>query len=134
LNSAGDTETLVIDPVAMNIVNRVAAGSRCNGVNEYAGGLIVEGSIVGDLVVADGPLVLMDGGSIQGNVRVKGDAYLFGRIQKRDDDALSEVQVDGVVYLAESVVAQTNITAGAFKTFEGAQIEGRIKTIGRTVT
>ncbi len=126
-----DAETLVIDPATMNVVNRVAAGTRCLGKNSYAGGLLVQGFIEGDIEVAGGPLVLMPEGVIAGSIKISGDAYLFGTVGAMEGGELSEVTVQGVVYLAETVVAKSNITAAAFKTFEGAQVEGRIKTVGR---
>ncbi len=132
MSNAMDAETLVIDPASMNVVNRVAPGSRCIGNNSYAGGLLVQGFIEGHIEVADGPLVLMPDGVIAGTIMVSGDAYLFGTVNEKDSGELSEVTVQGVVYLAETAAAKSNITAAAFKTFEGAQVEGRIKTVGRS--
>ena len=44
-------DTLTIDPIAMNIVNRVAAGSRLSGPMVFDGGLLVQGDISGDIQV-----------------------------------------------------------------------------------
>ena len=46
-------ESIVIDPVAMKIVNRVAAGSRQTGVLHCEGGLMVEGTIEGEVHVSE---------------------------------------------------------------------------------
>lgn len=132
MSNALEAETLVIDPASMNVVNRVAPGTRCIGKNSFAGGLLVQGFIEGDIEVASGPLVLMPDGVIAGTVTVAGDAYLFGTVTAKNSAELSDVTVQGVVYLAETVFAKANITAAAFKTFEGAQVEGRIKTVGRS--
>ncbi len=76
-------ESIVIDPVAMKIINRIAAGSRSEGVLECQGGVMVEGSFVGTLVVKGGPLVLMPVGVIRGVMTCDGDAYLFGTIEEQ---------------------------------------------------
>ena len=126
-----DTETIVIDPVAMHIVNRVAAGGRQSGTFCCKGGLMVEGSIEGDVEVVDGPLVLMPEGVIAGRIKAHGEAYLFGTVAARSDTELSELEVRGAVFLAETLRARADITAGAIKSFEGAQVEGRIRTVKR---
>ncbi|WP_300650616.1 hypothetical protein [Hydrogenophaga sp.] len=45
---------------------------------------------------------------------------------------LSEHTAYGAVFLTETVNAKANITAGAFKTYEGSKVEGKIKTIRRS--
>jgi cytoskeletal protein CcmA (bactofilin family) len=124
-------ESIVIDPVAMKIINRIAAGSRSEGVLECQGGVMVEGSFVGTLVVKGGPLVLMPVGVIRGVMTCDGDAYLFGTIEEQTNGEPSELEAHGAVFLTETVNAKANITAGAFKTYEGSQVDGRIKTIKR---
>jgi cytoskeletal protein CcmA (bactofilin family) len=131
LNEIADSQSIDIDPVAMNIVNRVAAGTVQRGSCRWVGGLLVQGRIEGDLEVVGGPLVLMPGGEIAGNVRGDGEAYLFGNVLAKSENELSELDIAGTVYLAETLHAQANITAGAFKSWEGAQVEGRIKTMKR---
>ncbi len=56
----------------------------------------------------------------------------FGSILARDDGELSELTAHGAVFLTETVNAKANITAGAFKTYEGSEVEGKIKTIRRS--
>ena len=132
MNENAESQSIVIDPVAMNIVNRVAPGTVQTGACRWVGGLLVQGRIEGDLEVVGGPLVLMPEGEIAGNVRGDGEAYLFGKVLARSDAELSELDVAGPVFLAETLHAKANITAGAFKSWEGAQVEGRIKTMKRT--
>jgi cytoskeletal protein CcmA (bactofilin family) len=131
LTEKADTESIVIDPVAMNIVNRVAPGCRQSGVFYCEGGLMVEGTIEGDIQVIGGPLVLMPEGVIAGKITGNAEAYLFGTIRARSDTELSELDMGGAVFLTETLRAQANITAGAIKSYEGAQVEGRIKTVKR---
>jgi hypothetical protein len=38
-------DTLTLDPIAMNVVSRVAAGSHLNGEHFFEGGLLVQGEI-----------------------------------------------------------------------------------------
>lgn len=127
-----DGESIVIDPVAMNIVNRVAPGTRQAGVLTCTGGLMVEGTIEGEVHVVGGPFVLMPGGVVAGTVTADGEAYLFGTIRARSEAELSEVDVQGAVFLTETLRAHANVTAGSIKSYEGAQVEGRIKTVKRT--
>lgn len=126
-----DTESIVIDPVAMKIVNRVAPGTRQVGQLQCVGGLMVEGTIEGELHVTGGPLVLMPNGVVAGRVTCDGEAYLFGTIRARSETELSELDVLGAVFLTEALRAQANITAGAIKSYDGAQVDGRIRTVRR---
>lgn len=121
-----DNGEIVIDPVAMNIVNRVAPGSFQSGTYRSAGGLLVEGKIEGDVEVTGGPLVLMPEGEITGSIRVDGEAYLFGTIGALSEQELSNVEIAGVVYLAETLQAKANITCGTFVNYHGARIYGHI--------
>ncbi|MBT9464555.1 hypothetical protein [Hydrogenophaga sp.] len=45
---------------------------------------------------------------------------------------LSELAAYGAVILTDTLNAKANITARAFKTYEGSKGEGKIKTIGRS--
>lgn len=122
-------ETIIIDPVGMNIVNRIAPGTKSSGILECSGGLLVQGHFEGSLVVTDGPLVLMQGGVISGDFDCKQDAYLFGTIEAKLDGEQSQLTVAGAAFMAETLEAKADITAGVFKTYEGAQVDGRIRTV-----
>lgn len=127
-------ETIVIDPVGMNIVNRIAPGTKAVGTLECSGGLIVQGHFEGTLVVTDGPLVLMQGGVIAGDFDCKQDAYLFGTIAAKPGGDQSQLTVGGAAFMAETLDAKADITAGVFKTYEGAQVDGRIRTVRKERT
>ncbi len=131
LSNQTNNESIVIDPVAMKIVNRIAPGTKYEGTLECEGGVIVEGIISGTLSVRGGPLVLMPSGVARGMLACDGDAYLFGTIEALPNGEPSELDAFGAVFLTETVNAKANITAGAFKTYEGSQVDGRIKTVKR---
>lgn len=126
-----DGESIVIDPIAMKIFNRVAAGSRQSGMLRCEGGVIVEGTVEGEVHVSGGPFVLMPNGVVAGKVVCDSEAYLFGTVRARSETELSDLDVAGAVFLTETLRAQANITAGAIKSYDGAQVEGRIKTVKR---
>lgn len=131
MSEKDNAEDLIIDPHAMNIVNRVAPGSSCAGQFKYEGGVLVQGRLEGSIEVTGGPLVLMPEGEIVGDINVKGEAYLFGAILEKAPGEMSEVDVYDAVFLANSLKADANITAGAIKSYEGALVNGRIRTVRR---
>ena len=132
MTEATRNEDIVIDPVAMKIVNRIAPGTKQSGTIDCAGGLMIEGEFIGTINVVGGPFVLMPEARVCGVINCDQDAYLFGSILARDDGELSELTAHGAVFLTETVNAKANITAGAFKTYEGSEVEGKIKTIRRS--
>ena len=79
-------DTLTIDPIAMNVVNRVAAGSVLSGELTFEGGLLVQGEVSGHLRV-NGRLIVWTGGVVRGRVEVSGDFYLFGQLGEPGADA-----------------------------------------------
>lgn len=127
-------EIIVIDPVGMNIVNRIAPGTKSMGTLECSGGLLIQGHFEGTIVVTDGPLVLMQGGVIAGDFECKQDAYLFGTIAAKPGGEQSQMTVGGAAFMAETLEAKADFTVGAFKTYEGAQVDGRIRTVRKERT
>jgi cytoskeletal protein CcmA (bactofilin family) len=127
-------ESILIDPRAMNVVNRIAVGGHQSGTYRCAGGLLVQGSVQGEIEVTGGPLILMPEGLLAGTIKCDGEAYLFGTIAAQDNGAPSELDVQGVVFMAETLVAKANVTAGGIKTFQGTQVDGRINTVRRDGT
>lgn len=121
-------ESIIIDPVGMNIVNRIAPGSTFRGNMECHGGLMVQGTLDGNARVTGGPVVLMQEGTIKGDVNCSGDMYLFGTVDLKDTGEQSELVASGAAFLADTLDAKANITSAAIKTYEGAQIHGRIST------
>lgn len=123
-----NSESLTIDPVATNIVNRIAPQTRQSGELICEGGLLIEGRVSGNLIIRGGPLVLRATGVICGSVRVEHDAYLLGTIEEQQSGDLSELVVKGTAFLGSTLNAAANIQAVAMKTFEGSRIDGRIRT------
>lgn len=124
-------ETIIIDPVGMNIVNRVAAGTKLRGVFSFAGGLLVQGELLGDVQVTGGPLVLMQEGVMSGEITCDQDAYLFGKINVKENGDYSEVTATGAAFLAATLVAKANITSAKVRTYDGTDVDGRFRTLKR---
>ncbi len=121
-------DTLTIDPVAMNVVNRVAPGSSLNGDSQFSGGLLVQGEIAGNVRV-NGPLIIWLGGVVRGNVQVMGDLYLFGRLGAPEADAQDTiVKCFGMAYVANTGVATGTLLARRLKLYDGADLQGPFRT------
>ena len=122
-------DTLTIDPVAMNVVNRVAPGSTLNGDSQCSGGLLVQGEIAGNVRV-NGPLIIWLGGVVRGSVQVMGDLYLFGRLGAPDASAQDTVvKCFGMAYVANTGVATGTLLARRLKLYDGADLQGPFRTI-----
>lgn len=120
-------ESLEIDPVAMNIVNRIAPGTVQTGELVCEGGLLVEGKLSGKVTVTGGPLVLLTHGVISGDVVVNHDAYLLGTFEEKPDGQLCELSVTGTAFLGSTLKAAANLQASALKTYHGAHTFGLIR-------
>jgi cytoskeletal protein CcmA (bactofilin family) len=120
--------TITIDPIAMNVVNRVAPGTQQGGSLKCVGGLLVQGRIEGDLVIQGGPLIVMREGEVAGVIKCDGDAYIFGKIAVQSENVFSELVATGNVILSETAVADANIRARSFKMYPGGQLSGQVDT------
>ena len=58
-----EQDVLTLDPIAMNVVNRVAAGSDLRGDLAFDGGLLVQGSLSGTVHVR-GSLIVWAGATV----------------------------------------------------------------------
>ena len=122
-------DTLTIDPIAMNVVNRVAAGTQLNGTLQFEGGLLVQGDISGDIQV-NGRLIVWGGGVVRGRIRVMGDLYLFGRLGAPDASAEDTIlKCMGIAYVANTGVATGTLLATRLTLYEGADLQGPFKTL-----
>ncbi len=91
------SDSVVIDPVKMNIINKISAGSNTSGNLSFNGGLLLQGHHVGELTVSGGPLVILEDASVSGKVTVQGDVWVFGRIGSTEPDAVpTHMTVHGV--------------------------------------
>jgi cytoskeletal protein CcmA (bactofilin family) len=126
---APQQDNLVIDPLGMNIVNRVAPGSRMQGDVSFSGGLLVQGELSGTGVIM-GRLVVWHGAQVAGHYRVVGDLYVFGRIGAVGADASSTViECMGTAYIASTAATTGTITAQRLRLYEGADLQGPFRTI-----
>ena len=126
---APQQDNLVIDPIGMNIVNRIAPDSTMQGDVSFSGGLMVQGNLAGAGLVM-GRLVVWHGAQVQGHFRVMGDLYVFGRIGAVDADAKQTViECMGTAYIASTASTTGTITAQRLRLYEGADLQGPFKTI-----
>jgi cytoskeletal protein CcmA (bactofilin family) len=123
-------DTLVIDPVKMNITNRVAEGSALAGKNLFEGGLLLQGSLDGSGEVA-GRLVVWHSGQLQGRFRVLGDLYVLGRVGANTDhtDPDTVVECQGTAYVASTGISTGTILATRLRMYDGATLQGPFKTL-----
>lgn len=127
----GPQDTLTLDPIAMNVVNRVAVGSHLAGDLSFEGGLLVQGEVSGQIRVK-GCLIIWTGGVVRGLVRVSGDLYLFGRVGDADAQAHeTTVECQGQAYVSKTGVSTGTLLARRLQLYEGADLQGPFKTLRR---
>jgi cytoskeletal protein CcmA (bactofilin family) len=122
-------DTLTLDPIAMNVVNRVAAGGQLSGELQFEGGLLVQGEVSGNIRI-NGPLIIWTGGAVRGRVRVTGDLYLFGRLGAAGVDAHdTSLECQGMAYVSKTGVSTGTLMARRLQLYEGADLQGPFKTL-----
>lgn len=124
-------DTLVIDPVALNITNRVASGSSLSGSElNFKGGLLLQGTLQGSGEIA-GRLVIWQTGQMVGHFRVLGDVYLLGHLGGVIDglDASTSLECQGTVFVASSGVSTGTLIAHRLRMYDGATLQGPFKTL-----
>jgi cytoskeletal protein CcmA (bactofilin family) len=122
-------DVLTIDPIAMNVVNRVCAGSLVSGEQVFQGGLLVQGAIAGSLEVR-GRLIVWAGGQVSGRIKIMGDLYLFGQLgQPGHEDSATVVECMGTAYIASTGISSGTLLAQRIRMYDGAQLQGPFKTL-----
>ena len=123
-------DTLVIDPVKMNIVNRIAEGTAVDGDLRFQGGLLLQGSLTGHGEIA-GRLVIWHTGQLRGRFRVLGDLYVLGHLGGVADEMDPEtvVHCQGTAFVASSGVSTGTILAARLRMYDGATIQGPFRTL-----
>ena len=122
-------DTLTLDPIAMNVVSRVAAGSHINGEHFFEGGLLVQGEISGQLRV-NGRLIIWTGGVVRGRIRVMGDLYIFGRLGDAGGGPQdTSLECTGMAYVSKTGVSTGTLMARRLQLYEGADLQGPFKTL-----
>jgi cytoskeletal protein CcmA (bactofilin family) len=120
---------LTLDPVAMNVVSRVAAGCRLYGKLHFDGGLLVQGELSGQIRV-EGPLIIWAGARVRGRIQVLGDLFLFGQVGDIDAEPIeTSVECTGTVCVADSGLSTGTLLARRLQLYEGAQVQGPFKTL-----
>jgi cytoskeletal protein CcmA (bactofilin family) len=126
---AAKQDNLVIDPLGMNIVNRIAPESFMHGDVSFSGGVMVQGDLSGAGMVM-GRMVVWHGAQVSGHFRVVGDLYVFGRIGAVDADANQTViECMGTAYIASTASTTGTITAQRLRLYEGADLQGPFRTV-----
>jgi cytoskeletal protein CcmA (bactofilin family) len=126
---APQQDNLVIDPLGMNIVNRIAPESRVQGDVSFSGGLMVQGDLSGAGQVL-GRMVVWHDAIVTGHFRVVGDLYVFGRIGAVGANASHTViECMGTAYIASTASTTGTITAQRLRLYEGADMQGPFRTI-----
>ena len=122
-------DTLTIDPIAMNVVSRVAAGSVLSGELVFEGGLLVQGEVSGHLRV-NGRLIVWTGGVVRGLVEVHGDFYLFVRLGDPGADVeATRLACHGMAFVSKTGVSTGTLEARRLQLYEGADLQGPFKTL-----
>lgn len=126
-------DTLTLDPVAMNVVNRVASGSEMDGQLVFEGGLLVQGKLSGRVLVR-GRLVIWRGAQVSGRIKVTDDLYLFGHLGEPDGapDGTT-MECEGQVYVSRTGVSSGTLLARRLVLYEGAELRGPFKTLRQGV-
>ena len=128
--SGPNQDTLVIDPVKMNIVNRVASGTTLEGEVQFKGGLLLQGTLRGQGKVA-GRLVIWTGGRLAGRYKVMGDLYVLGHLgdDVQDTDDATVVECLGTAYVSSTGVSTGHIVAARLRMYDGAVLQGPFSTL-----
>jgi len=122
-------DVLTIDPVAMNVINRVAHGTSLMGELSFEGGVLVQGRLGGD-IFARGRVIVWAGGLLKGQVRILGDLYLFGQLGELGaDDDETDVECQGTVYIASTGVSTGSLAGHRLRLYEGADLQGPFTTL-----
>lgn len=122
-------DTLTLDPIAMNVVNRVAAGTQLGGDLQFEGGLLVQGEITGSIHV-NGRLIIWTGGVVRGRIRITGDLYLFGQLGAAGGNPHdTSLECQGMAYVSKTGVSTGTLMARRLQLYEGADLQGPFKTL-----
>lgn len=113
------SENIELNFVSQNVQSRIPEGAVIQGDYKCSTGLLVEGTINGGLIsVHNGPLVVMEGGEVNGRIHVKGDLFVLGSI--KGENAI----VEGVVTVSRTGRIIGSMKADDYKTYAGAILNG----------
>jgi hypothetical protein len=122
-------DVLTIDPVAMNVVNRVAVGTSLQGDLTFEGGVLLQGRLAGKVLVR-GCAIVWAGGLLKGSVHVLGDMYVFGQLGEPRAPAFeTKVECEGTLYMASTGVSTAAVAANGLMLYDGADLQGPFTTL-----
>jgi len=122
-------DVLTIDPVAMNVINKIAYGTSLNGQLTFEGGVLVQGRLGGEVQV-NGRVIVWVGGLLKGKVKVLGDMYIFGQLGELGaDPEQTRVECFGTLYVANTGVTTGILCAHHLMLYEGADLQGPYSTL-----
>ncbi len=123
-------DTLVIDPVKMHIVNRIAAGTVVDGDFQFRGGLLLQGTLRGSGEI-NGRLVVWHTGQLVGRFKVLGELYVLGHLGGVLDgvDDSTQLECHGTAYIASTGVCTGIIVAKRLRMYDGATLQGPFRTL-----
>lgn len=120
-----------IDPVAQNLVNRIAPGTVVTGTFSSEGGLLVQGEVhCARMEVRNGPLIVQAEGKLKGNIVVTGDVWIFGQAGEANaQEGALYLEVHGAVHVAAGARTYGTIACQTLATYSGCQLNSTVKTI-----
>jgi hypothetical protein len=129
LSKSDQEDILRIDPLAMNLVNRLAPGTIARGAQAFQGGLLLQGQWLGGGLVR-GSLVVWHDALLVGRFRVEGDLYVFGQLGSDGVEAIETyIECHGTTYMAQSARSSASVLTVGLRLYDGADISGIIKTM-----
>lgn len=125
-----------LDPVKDNLCNRIAPGGAIKGAISMMGGVLVQGTVIGEpMHVHDGPLLLQEDGVLRGRIIVDGDAYIFGIAgDPNEPEGSLDLEVRGVIHLASTCRTYGVITCAEVATYKGCEVNSKIRTLQQAAT
>ena len=118
-----------VDPLAMNLVNRLASGTVAKGAQAFQGGLLLQGQWLGNGLVR-GNLVVWHDALLVGRFRVEGDLYVFGHLGSDGIEATETyIECQGTTFMAQTARSSASILTIGLRLYDGADISGIIKTM-----
>jgi hypothetical protein len=134
LSNSTQEDVLHIDPVRMNLINRIASGSIAQGNLAFAGGLLLQGQWVGNGIVK-GSLVVWHEALLTGHFKIEGDLYVVGQLGERSVGSIETlIECGGTTYMASTAQSSAKILTVHLKLYDGANIGGVIKTMKSAVS
>ena len=116
------SSTFEIDFVEENVRARVPRGTKLDGNLTFSTGVLVEGDISGKITTS-GLLVLLEPGKIEGDLEVKGDAYLLGSLSAK------KAVIGGVLHIASSASVSGYIQAKDFQLHAGCEVSASLNRL-----